>query len=71
VPFRVVQESKYAEKLVGILYIKPHAIIANTEYELTFGTSDQKAMFSIKTNEDRPFGTFARGAAGIGYGRQR
>ena len=90
------------------MYIKPHAIIANEEYDLTPGTSapdpnhrrvvsprpggdkigkieaycfsrdrrtagegPQKAMFSIKTNEDRPYGTFARGAAGIGYGRQR
>ena len=26
----------------------------------------QEAMFSINTNEDRPSGTFARGAAGIG-----
>ena len=41
-PFRVVQEPKHAEKLVGILCMKSHAIIANTEYELTFGTSDQK-----------------------------
>jgi hypothetical protein len=37
----------------------------------TAGEGPQKAMFSIKTNEDRPYGTFARGAAGIGYGRQR
>jgi hypothetical protein len=108
VPFRVVQVPKYAEELVGILYIKPHAIIANEQYDLTLGTGapdpnhrwivgtracgvkigkieaccfsrdrrtasqgPQKAMFSIKTNEDRPYGTFARGAAGIGYGRQR
>jgi hypothetical protein len=71
VPFRVVQEPKHAEKLVGILYMKPHAIIANPEYELTFGTSDQKVKFSINTNEDRLNGTFARGAAGVGYGSQR
>jgi hypothetical protein len=85
VPFRVVQEPKYAEELVGILYIKPHAIILNELYDLTLGTEafyfsrdrrtvgegPQKAKFSIKTNEDRPYGTFARGAAGIGYGRQR
>jgi hypothetical protein len=51
--------------------MKSHAIIANTEYELTFGTSDQKVKFSIKTNEDRLNGTFARGAAGVGYGSQR
>ena len=70
-PFRVVQEPKYAEKLVGTLYIKLSAIIANTQYELTRGTSDQKAMFSIKATEDRPYGTFARGAAGVGYGSQR
>jgi len=103
-----VQEPKYAEELVGILYIKPHAIIVNEQYDLTLGTGapdlnhrrlvspraggvkigkieascfsrdrrtasqgPQKAMFSIKTNEDRPFGTFARGTGRIGYGRQR
>jgi hypothetical protein len=37
----------------------------------TASEGPQKAMFSIKLNEDRPYGTFARGAAGIGYGRQR
>jgi hypothetical protein len=34
-----VQEPKYAEELVGIFYIKPHAIIANEEYDLTLGIS--------------------------------
>ena len=43
-PFRVVQEPKYAEVLVGTLYIKLSAIIANTGYELTLGTSDQKRI---------------------------
>ena len=38
-PFRVVQVPKYAEELVRILYIKPHAIIANKEYDLTLGSS--------------------------------
>jgi hypothetical protein len=108
VPFRVVQEPKYAEELVGILYIKtprhylersirPHArhrcsrpesppdrgtrpggvkigkieALYFSRDRRTAGERPQKAMFSIKTNEDRPYGTFARGAAGIGYGRQR
>jgi hypothetical protein len=104
-----VQEPKYAEELVDVLYIKPHTIMANIEYAITLGTcapdpnhrwvvsprsggvkigktdayclsrdrstaagqGPQKAMFSIKTNEDRPSATFARGAAGIGCSRQR
>ena len=97
-----MQEPKYAEELVEILYSKHHTNIANKEHDLTLGTSapdpnhrrivgirrcqdrvdrsslpltrqetaagqgPQKAMFSIKTDEDRPSGTFARGAAGIG-----
>jgi hypothetical protein len=35
----VVQEPKYAEELVGILYIKPHAVMANEENDLTLGAS--------------------------------
>jgi hypothetical protein len=35
VPFRVVQMLKYAEEFVGVLYIKPHTIIANKVYDLT------------------------------------
>jgi hypothetical protein len=34
-----MQEPKYAEELVGILYVKPHAVIANEEYDLTLGSS--------------------------------
>jgi hypothetical protein len=37
-----------------------------TRQETAAGQGPQKAMFSIKTGEDRPSGTFARGAAGIG-----
>jgi hypothetical protein len=85
-----VQKLKYAEELVGALYIKPHTIIANKDCALTLGASDkigkieayclsgdkgtagqgpqtaEDDVFSIKTNEDRPSGTFARGAASIG-----
>jgi hypothetical protein len=38
-PFHVVQEPIFAEELVAILYIKPHAVMANEEYDLTLGTS--------------------------------
>ena len=34
-----MQESHYAEELVEILYIKPHTINANKEYDLTLGPS--------------------------------
>jgi len=34
-----VQEPKYDEELVGILYMKPHAIIVNEEYDRTLATS--------------------------------
>jgi hypothetical protein len=101
-----VQKLKYAEELVGALYIKPHTIIANKDCALTLGASApdpihrrgvaprpggdkigkieayclsgdkgtagqgpqtaEDDVFSIKTNEDRPSGTFARGAASIG-----
>ena len=37
-----------------------------TRQETAAGQGPQKAMFSIKSDEDRPSGTFARGAAGIG-----
>ncbi len=39
VPFRVVQKPKYAEEFVRVLYIKPHTIIANKEYDLTLVAS--------------------------------
>jgi hypothetical protein len=44
-----VQKLKYAEELVGVLYIKPHTIIVNKEYDLTLGARvrrRQEAMFS-------------------------
>ncbi len=47
------------------------SLLPLTRQETAAGQGPQKAMFSIKTDEDRPSGTFARGAAGIGYGRQR
>ncbi len=39
VPFRIVQQLKYAEEFVGVLYIKPHTTIANKEYDLTLVAS--------------------------------
>jgi hypothetical protein len=34
-----MQKLKYAEELVGALYIKPHPIIANKDCALTLGAS--------------------------------
>ncbi len=34
-PHRVVQKLGYTEELVGVLYIKPHAVIANKGCDLT------------------------------------
>jgi hypothetical protein len=62
VPLRDMQESKHAEELVEILYIKPYANIANKGSD----QGAQNPIFSGRGQEDRPFGTFARGAAVIG-----
>lgn len=39
VPFRVVQKLKYAEEFAGVLYIKPHTMIANKGYDLALFAS--------------------------------
>jgi hypothetical protein len=55
----------------GVKIGKIEAYCVSRDRSTVPGQGPQKAMFSIKTNENRPSGTFARGAAGIGCGRQR